>query len=59
MQKDLFTMERAIALNIYQSRQARYRGLDIVTGNHMLICYTHLVHNCPKLLCVLAGCLFY
>ncbi|KAM7433227.1 WD repeat-containing protein 78 [Porites harrisoni] len=31
MQKDLFTMERAIALNIYQSRQARYRGLDIVT----------------------------
>jgi len=30
IQKDLFTMERAIALNIYQSRQARYRGLDIV-----------------------------
>lgn len=32
MQKDLFTMERAIALNIYQQRQARYRGLDIVPG---------------------------
>lgn len=30
MQKDLFIMERAIALNIYQPRQARYRGLDIV-----------------------------
>ena len=25
-------MERAIALNIYQPRQARYRGLDIVPG---------------------------
>ena len=32
MQKDLFTMERAIALNIYQPRQAKYRGLDIVPG---------------------------
>ena len=32
MQKDLFIMERAIALNIYQPRQARYRGLDIVPG---------------------------
>lgn len=30
MLKDLFIMERAIALNIYQPRQARYRGLDIV-----------------------------
>lgn len=30
MQKDLFIMERAIALNIYQPRQARYRGLDVV-----------------------------
>ena len=25
-------MERAIALNIYQSRQAKYRGLEIVPG---------------------------
>ena len=25
-------MERAIALNIYQQRQARYRGLEIVPG---------------------------
>ena len=25
-------MERAIALNIYQPRQARYRGLDVVPG---------------------------
>ena len=25
-------MERAIALNIYQPRQAKYRGLDIVPG---------------------------
>ena len=32
MQKDLFIMERAIALNIYQPRQARYRGLDVVPG---------------------------
>lgn len=31
LQKDLFIMERAIALNIYQARQARYRGLDIVS----------------------------
>lgn len=30
LQKDLFVMERAIALNIYQSRQAKYRGLEIV-----------------------------
>ena len=47
MQKDLFTMERAIALNIYQPRQARYRTLQVVPGEvycmlHSVICICYI-----------------